>query len=458
MSKDIKEPVNSNNTFNEEESKEIFNSIDAEFEDKDISLNQLSFNKDKGKPKTIAVASDVKTRKIFDSVLKDHDGHEKIVTLMKAFEEKVAREKRIAFVDNVDMINRCIETVAQQVKAMSIGLATEEARMKSEYIDRTRAQLAEVMGSYDTIIELTDENGKLSETNEKLNNTVEDLRLNIKKLEEEVECIIILKNDLISENNELLKNQNKYKDNLDAVKKSYEDKIGELVSNVAELNDKLSIMTTKYNQVKEDNAKLEGKMDELSVKYSSEIESLRTKLEEERISSVRKDADIKSLESTNAVHKKDLVDMQKEIESLDKENNKLSGDNHRHVTALTAYADEIEELKKNISGHDEAIKVKNDEILNIGSRCKQLTSDLEDITLKLKTAELESESYKGQFDSSIKKQNETESVLHETKNKLADEEKKTFKLEFELNAMKLKYDELLNEKKEAKEKTIKPQN
>ena len=427
--------------------------LNDNIENNSTKNNQLSFDRDKTDSTTIGIPTDNNTREIFKG-LPGADNHQKLVTIMKAFEEKVAREKGLAFVDNVDLINKCIDTIATQVKSISQGLATEEARMRSEYIDDTRAQLYEVKDSHGTITELTDKNEKLAENNEKLNSTVEDLRVDIVSLNKDIADLNKIKNELINENNELLKNQNTYKDSLNALKETYESKIEEFVSKVSELRDQLSISSTKLHQLQEDNKKLETKISDITSKHESEIDNLRVKLHNEEINSVKKDADItslkKELEQALEANKKDkelneniLKDKDENIKALEEDMNVLISTNDSNKNLIKSYKAEIEDSKKNINKLSAEIKSKDDEIADTNKNYKQVSSELEKITLQLKSSQLESNTYKMQSDTNVRKLKESETVLCETRNKLADEEKRSFKLEFELNSIKEKYEALI---------------
>ena len=166
-------------------------------------IDKVEFDRDKATEKTIGVPSDIKTKAAFDA-LPGKENHQKLVGLLKRFADNVSKERKLAFESNVILINKSLATVAAQVEAISKGLVSEEARMRSVYIDDIKAEFDEFAKDWDKVVELTEVNQKLNDDNAKLSDKIDSLKSNIYDLNKEIEDLNDSRNELIKDNNALL--------------------------------------------------------------------------------------------------------------------------------------------------------------------------------------------------------------------------------------------------------------
>lgn len=410
------------------------------------NIGDLSLKRDKSNPKTIGIPSDLQTKEVFD-VLPGEDNHQKLIHLMKAFEEKVSREKKLAFENNVTMINKCLETIESQVDAISKGLATEEARMRETYIDGVKAELDLWADNWDDMVKLTEDNEELSKSNANLLEKIDKLNADIVNLNKDIENLEEDKNKLTSENNELFRVKVDHDATVSSIKDAYEVDIKNHLSSIASLKDKLSAATAKLEQVEEENKKLDTKLVTLSEERVKEIDSYRAKIENVRIESNKKDLAIEKLNDDLNAEKSKKTTLEQEVNDLKKSivsKDELIGIHLESVKTLKSETSALQKDNNKLNEYIKNLKVEYKGVVAVANeKYNELSSKYEGASLELKTAKVENQILSDNYNDSKAKLNQLEVDLKGANEKIASSDAKIFKLEFELNALKEKYNALL---------------
>lgn len=405
-------------------------------------IDNVSFARDKYTSKTIGIPSDSKTKEAFDA-LPGADNHQRLVNLMKRFSEAVSKEQKLTFESNVVLINKSLATVSAQVEAISKGLVSEEARMRSLYIDDIKAEFDEFAKDWDKVVELTEVNQKLNDDNVKLSDKIDSLKSDIVNLNNEIEDLNDSRNELIKDNNTLLKEQKRYDDNVRALKELHEKDIKDLNLKLSESNDNLLSTSAQLEQIKSENLKLDSKINQLNKDHHTELEDLRNRLQDERVNSIEKDSKISGLISELDVVSSALKEYREENLRLEDDVKTLKDENGSCENKIEKLEKSIEDLELKEVDAKKLIKSKDSEIHYLNKRNKLLADDVEKITLDLKALTLEAESRKKENDMLSAKVKNQDAVIHEIKNKFDEKEKENFKLNLEIANLKKELEKYL---------------
>lgn len=345
--------------------------------------------------------------KMILSLISGSSNHEKLKKAIKHLVEAEAASVTSAFADNIDVVEKCLDSIKSQIDAISKGLMSEEARFKAKYLDPMKAEIIGYAESACDMEEMKTQLDRLTNENEKLLNKVSKLE----QVEDEYKTVVAEQketiNELTAESRDLMKANKDFNKTLEAAKSELNKKIDEHLNSIKTLEKEKDTLDIKLKQSAETE---KGLREEIKTSRAAHIEEVNN-INQTSLS-VERDLNAKILELNVSINK-----LQSEKSSLESLNKSLNEKNETLKSSVDTSNSKIENMKSQVSSLTLEKKSLEVEIEGknelIGSHNKSIENYLKDI-----------KHLNDKLDGEIKLRQEKENKILQLEMKIADLEGK----------------------------------